>query len=403
MQLLTEMALPYLPADQPEFDRDPMPFVAAARRQHPWMAKFSEGYFVHGYQAVKDFSAMDDKLAPSYDGVAEFYGAQDTAWGEFMRENINAIGGERHTRIRNSIAHAFTPRAINQFRALMADRISDLLDEWAPRRKFDFADFAANFPISVMCALLGTSASDVPRIRAALEAQGMVNQLKRDLAPELLAGHDVMESYVNDLIAEREERGPIGDGGLLDALIAAKGAGQIDAQELRHMLIFLFPAGFDTSKNMFTLTTYMLLQRPSLWQRCAAEKDFCAKVLDEMFRYSSTATVFRTVTDDFSYDGVRFPKGARLFLGNGVAGRDPTVFGDADKFDPERQPTSSHVAFGRGMHICIGRHLARTQIIEGLHVVTRRLTNARLAGEVTWRGYLGAWGPRTLPIEFEPA
>jgi cytochrome P450 len=73
------------------------------------------------------------------------------------------------------------------------------------------------------------------------------------------------------------------------------------------------------------------------------------------------------------------------------------------EFQPERVRTTRHLAFGRGMHICLGQYLARAQLEEGLHLIARRLGKPRLAGEVTWRPFLGAWGLRTLPIAFEPA
>jgi cytochrome P450 len=164
----------------------------------------------------------------------------------------------------------------------------------------------------------------------------------------------------------------------------------------------LFPAGYDTSKNMLTLIVHMLLSHPDKWERCAADADYCAKVVEEMFRHTSTGTVFRTVAKAFEYDGVTFPKDTMLFFGNSLAGRDPASFPDPMKFDPERVHTNRHVAFGRGAHICIGQHLARTQITEGLRLVAQRIRKPRLVGEVKWRDFMGTWGLRTLPIAFEP-
>jgi cytochrome P450 len=120
-----------------------------------------------------------------------------------------------------------------------------------------------------------------------------------------------------------------------------------------------------------------------------------------MFRYSSTAAAFRKVNEDFTYDEVQLPEGTRLFFANPLAGRDPAAFPNADEFQPERVATNRHVAFGRGAHMCVGQHLARAQITEGLHLIAQRLTNPRLAGKVKWRTFLGTWGPDTLPIEFD--
>src|SRR4051812_31203808 len=124
MQLLTEMTLPYIPLENPEFDKDPLHFIEAARRGHPWLAKIHEGYLIYSYKVIKDLNILDDKLRPYFDGAVDFYGAQDMAWGRWMRENIIALSGPKHTRIRNSIASAFTPGAINRYRTLMRERMS---------------------------------------------------------------------------------------------------------------------------------------------------------------------------------------------------------------------------------------------------------------------------------------
>ena len=125
-------------------------------------------------------------------------------------------------------------------------------------------------------------------------------------------------------------------------------------------------------------------------------------ILEEMFRYNAVANAFRTVIEDFAYDGIRFPKGARLFFNNSFAARDPKLFSDADAFNPERVHKDRHLAFGRGAHICPGQHLARAQIVEALHLIAQRIQKPKLAGEVKWRAFLGTCGPATLPIAFEP-
>jgi cytochrome P450 len=400
-QLLTDMVLPLLPLERPEFDADPTPFLEVARSQHPWLAKFSEGYFVHGYEAVKDLSGLDDKLRPSFDGVVEYYGAKDTSWGRWMSEHIIAISGPKHTRIRNSIANAFSPRNVNRYRTLMRERVSDLLDEWVPKGQFDFTEFACDFPISILCGLLGTSTEAIPRIRSALETQGLAFSLNRDLLPQFLAAYEVMWEYVDSLIMERQKAGVSGETTLLDSLLATRDAGQIDDLELRYLLLVLFPAGYDTSKNFLSFTVHTLLKHPDRWRRCAEDSGYCAKVVEEMLRHNSISTAFRTVAVEFVYNDVLFPKDARLFLGNSVAGRDPSAFIDADEFRPEREQTNRHAAFGRGAHICVGQHLARAQIVEALHLIAQRIRNPRLAGEVKWRMFLGTRGPSTLPIEFD--
>lgn len=403
MQLVTDMMLPHLPVHEPAFAADPMPFVEEARRQHPWLAKFNEGYIVHGYQATKDLIYMDDKLRPARDGIVEVYGAQGTPWGQFMGKMLLAQTGAEHARIRGSAANGFTPRNVNRHRALMRQIISDLLDEWAPKGTFDFAEFASHFPIKVLCGLLGVSADGIPGVRKALETQAASLTLDRKLLPALLAGYDVLWNFADKIVVEREKSGGADDGSLVDEMIAAKKSGRINDQELRYLLMVLFPAGYDTSKNMLTLTMHMMLERPDDWARCAEDRAFCAKVVEEMFRHSAITTPYRMVGEEFVYDNVRFPKGALLIFATALSGRDPAAFPDPMEFRPERVNTNRHVAFGRGVHICLGQHLAKIQLEESVHLIAQRITKPRLAAEVTWRPFLGVWGCRTLPIAFEPA
>lgn len=403
MPLLTEMPLPLLPVEQPDFAIDPMPYVEVARREHAWLARSNVGgYVIHGYQALRDIVYMDDKLRPYFDGVAEFYGAEQTPWGRFMSEMMIARHGPDHRRLRSSVQAAFMPRNIDRHRGLIRQVICELLDEWAPKGRFDFADFASYFPITVFCGLLGVPAEIVPRIRHALETQASSTSFNRDLLPAMLQGFDLLWEVVDTAVREHERRGS-GDGGLLDIMIAAKNAGKITSTELRQNLIMFATAGYDTSKNMLGLIMYIMLQHPHDWERCAQDIGFCGKAVQECLRHSSIASVYRAVTTEFDYGDVRFPKDTLLFLLMGLAGRDPSVFPQPMEFRPDRTNSGEHVAFGRGAHFCIGLHLARAQLEEGVHLIAQRLCRPRLAGEVTWRPYLGIWGIRSLPIEFEPA
>jgi cytochrome P450 len=401
MQSAVEIPLAHLPVETLEFEENPMPFIETARLQHPWLAKSNFGYVVHGYQAMKDLNGRDDKLRPSFRGVVDYYGVRGTPWGDFMEEQIIALSGPEHQRIRGSVAEAFTPRNVNHHRELMRQVISKLLDQWAPRRKFDFAVFASYFPVTVLCGLLGVSPDAVPMIRDALETQGLVLSLRQDLVPDLLAGYDVMWNYVDALVIDRETRGENSEGSVLGTLIAAKKAGRINDRELRHLLMILFPAGYDTSKNMLILIMHTMLTHQDQWRRCGEDLAFCSKVVDEMFRHTSTATVFRSVAEDFVYDDVLIPKGTQLIFTNSLGGRDPRAFSEPMEFKPEREETNRHVAFGRGAHICLGQHLARAQIAEGVHLIAQRIINPRLAGKVKWRPFLGTWGISELPIEFD--
>ncbi len=401
MQTVTELALPHLPLEDPAFAVDPMPYIEAARCQHPWLAKCDFGYVVHEYRAIRDLAYMDDKFRPSMDTITQIMGAKGTPWGEFMDNLMLAKSGAEHARIRGSVAVSFTPKNINRYRPLMRERISQLLDEWVPKGGFDFAEFAAYFPITVMFGLIGAAPAALPGIRKSLETQGLSANLIRSMLPDLEAAYQVLWKYVHELIVERQRAGGGNDEDVLNTLIAARAAGQLDDAELHNLLIFLFAAGYDTSKNMLTLTLHMMLKHPDTWARCAIDRPFCDKVVDEMLRHTSVSSLYRMSTQEVIYRDVLFPLNTLLFMPLNLSGRDPAAFAEPMEFRPERTGENRHMAFGRGLHMCLGQYLARAQIQEAIHLIAQRIIKPRLAGEVTWRPFPGVWGIRSLPIVFE--
>jgi cytochrome P450 len=402
MQLVSELDLPHLAIQEPGFAADPIPRFAAARQHHPWLAKSDFGFIVHEYEAIRDLTWMDEKFNPSLDAVIEIMDAKNTPWGRFMLALMLSKDPPEHTRLRNSVASSFTPRTANRIRPLMRDVISDLLDEWVPRSAFDFADFASHFPIRVMFGLIGASPALLPGIKTSLETQGLSASLDKTLLPALEDAYRVLWQFVDMLVVERRRDGGGDPDDVLNRLLASQTAGDLDAEELRNMLIFLFAAGYDTSKNMLTLIMHVMIQHPEHWARCAEDRQFCDRIVEEVLRYHSVSNIYRTAREDIHYRGVIIPAGTILMLTLTVASRDPKAFPDADTFNPERRDPNRHVAFGRGIHICLGQHIARAQIQEAVHLIAQRIRHPRLAGEITWRPFPGVWGIRSLPIVFTP-
>ena len=403
MTAISELDLPDLPIETPEFSTDPMRFLTPAREKHPWLAKFRAGYVIHGLQAGRDLLAMDNRMGPHFHGVVEHFGAEGTEWARFMSEQIATTSGPKHDRMRASLASAFTPRQAKRMRPLMRETISTLLDEWVGRDSFDFVDFASHFPIAVMCGLMGISPGRVRRTHEAIEAQILCLQMDPALLPEIMGGYEVLRSFAEDIIRERDQEGELDSDMLLDALIETRRAGGLDDNELRDLVITLLLAGYDTSKNELALIMHTLIEHPEMLERCAADSDYCAKVVQEMLRHTSVATPSRTIFEEFEYQGVVFPKGTQLCFAVALSGRDPAAYDKPLEFLPERNMQSRHLAFGRGTHICLGQFLANVILEEGLHLVAQRMTNPRLAGEVTWRPFrAGIWGIRSLPIAIDP-
>jgi cytochrome P450 len=400
MAAVAELSLEHMPLESQALADDPAPFFETARRKHPWLAASNLGWVITEFRAMREILQQDENLRFPGDQTVEIMHAQGTGWGQFTVEMMLSRNEPIHGRLRGSVAEAFTPRAVNRLRGSMQKTVADLLDEWAPKGGFDFALFAASFPVRVMFGLIGADPVAVPEVAASLETHASSYGMDPTRMPIIEAAYQQLWGFVDDLIAKRGKDG--GHDDLLDDLIAANTSGALSDVELRQMLIFLFGAGYDTSKNQLTLMTHALLDRPDLWERCAEDRAYCDKVVEEGLRFKSPSNTYRELTNDIEYRGVVFPKGSMLIFPLTQAGRDPGTFPDPDVFDPDRKHTDRHIAFGRGMHLCLGQFLVRANLEEGLHLIAQRITKPRVAGEVTWRPFPGTWGIRSLPITFEP-
>jgi cytochrome P450 len=404
MQSVADLSLPELPINEPEFALDPAARFAEARRAHPWLARSALGYVVTECAAGKDLLGDDAHMRIAVDDVIAFMKAEGSPWGLWMKRNIIVQQGEAHRRIRDVLAPMFTPRAANRHRALMRRVVSQLLDEWAPKARIDFEAFASCFPVTVMCGIIGASPEALPRLRSSLETLGLSYNMLPEILPDLDKAYGVIAEFGAQLVAARRAGERLhAEEDLLDALIAAADAGALSEREVNDLLIFLFAAGYDTSKNVLTLLMHHLSARPEIYARCADDRPYCAKVVEEGLRYTSPSNVPRVVWKDAVYRDVLIPEGTTLFIPVNILGRDPTSFPDPDDFNPDRAQEARHLAFGRGLHLCLGQFIARAQLEEGLHLIAQRMTEPKSDGPQGWRSFTGVWGIRGLPIAFTPA
>lgn len=399
MQSIIELDLEHLPIETPAFGKAPLPFLAQARERHPWLAKSNLGFVITGYRAIDDILRLDDKLTMPGEEIVEIMGAHGTGWGEFVVEEMLVASGERHKRLRGSVGNAFGPGSVKRLRPIMQQTIAGILDEWAPREHFDFTEFASQFPVRVMFALLGTPIDRLPAIIESLEIHGESFNLEVENMPVIERGYQTLWRFVDDLIAERGTRGDKGD--LLDTMIGAKEAGQISGKELRQMLILVFAAGYDTTKNLLILLMHSMLQNPKVYRRCGEDFDYARRVVKEQLRFATPSNTMRIVEETFTYADVTIPKGTMLIFPLTVSGHDPAIFADPDAFDPGRAEKSPSQAFGRGMHMCLGQFLATANVEEGIHQIAKRIHAPKLVGEVEWKLFPGVWGITALPIAFE--
>lgn len=404
---ISELKLPFLPMEEMSFSANPWPALDAARGVHPWLGTCTFGYVVHGHRAIGELLGRDEILETTYgDDIVELLGAAGTGWGRFQQVQLLNLSGDTHKRVRSVVAPLFTPAAARRNRDLMRETMQRLLNEWAPLEAFDFEEFVSYYPISVMSAIIGAPVEEVPRLRSSMEALGLAFGMDREYMPKVEEGYLLLDKFVQTLVEERRANPQASDNqNLLDVLIAAVEEGQISDREMYDFLIFAYVGGYDTSKNALTLLMSFLIDRPDMYARCSEDMEYCRKVMEEGFRFQTTSTFPRRVKSEFVYEDVVFPAGTLLFFPVSVSGRDPNCFEEPDTFDPDRKltPTARHIAFGRGVHICLGQYIARHQIEVGLNLIAQHLKNPKLSRPAGHRPFFGVWGLKGLHIEFEDA
>ncbi len=307
-----------------------------------------------------------------------------------------------HTRLRTLVSKAFTPRAIEGMRGRIQAIVGELLDAVQPDGGMDvIAALAYPLPVLVICEMLGVSAADREIFKTWSSNVGRI--LDPILTPEAAAqGHAIMASmsdYFRELIA-RLRKNP--QGNLLDAMIAAEEQGdRLSEEELLSNCILLFAAGHETTVNLIGNGVLALLQNPDQWALLRAQPNLIESAIEECLRYESPVQITgRRPKEDVEIGGKLVQKGQMVFTLIGAANRDPEQFPDPDRFDISRND-SRHLAFGHGIHFCLGSALARLEAQLVIGALVQRLPNLQLRMDTPqWREAFTLRGLKSLPVRF---
>ena len=301
----------------------------------------------------------------------------------------------QHTFFRSLVQQAFSPRAIEAMRGRVEALADALLDE-CPAGEWDLhEDFAFPLPVIVIAEMLGIPAADLHLFKrwsdAAVAAMGLADPSA--YASEL----GDLASYLLAQIHER--RAAPGNGDLIDGLVQAEqdGKGLAD-EEVLSVVNQLLVGGNETTTSLITNAVWRLLERPTLWRRLVDEPGLVDQALEESLRFDPPVLgLYRSTTRPVELHGVRIPQGAKVMLHYAAANRDPEQWDDPNTFSLDR-PAQRHLAFGLGVHFCLGAQLARLEAGTALRTLVRRCPDLRLvnAGERITPWFL--WGRRRLPV-----
>ena len=309
-----------------------------------------------------------------------------------------------HTRLRTLAAGAFKGQRISAMDDRITALVDELLDGVVDRAgPLDLiAEVAYPLPATVIATMLGTPPDDRDRFRdwsdeLALVAFGAGGEARAERHERALAGLREMDGYFRELVAAR--RAEPGED-MLSALIAGReGTDALSDDELVGMCALLLFAGHETTTNSIANGVLALLRHPDQTARLRAEPELRSTAVEELLRYDGPIKVLnRWVVAPTTLGGAEISPGERVHLVLGAANRDPERFDAPDTLDLGRSP-NPHVAFGKGIHACIGAQLARAETRIALARIVERMPGLTLAAEPEWKDALASRAMESLWVQ----
>ena len=340
----------------------------------------------------------DPRLVSSLPHLVRLQGVTDGVLHDMIASSVIAVDGTDHTRLRRMVSRAFTPRAASRHRPEMRRLAEELVDGFAAEGSCEFtADFADRYPVQVICEVLGVPRSDHEAFARWGDSLTYVLSLE-------LGGHrsevedaaEALHTYVSELVADRRAR-PRDD--LVTELVGAVEDGdRLSETELFSMIGGLLFAGYDTTRNQLGQAMVAFASHPDQWEILRSRPELIPAAVNEVMRLvGAVSDIPRVATEDLEIDGWAIPAGTLVIVSLASANRDETLSDDPIRFDIAA-PRTGHVTFGAGPHYCLGANLARAEMEEALVVLSARLPDLRLDGEVVWRQGTGIAGPTRLPL-----
>jgi pimeloyl-[acyl-carrier protein] synthase len=304
-----------------------------------------------------------------------------------------------HTRLRALVSRAFSPRAVERMRGRAEELTDELLTAARRRGTFDvIEDFAVPLPVTIIAELLGIPAEDRAHFKRWSDRMvGFLDPLARGDPRELRRTADEFRTYMARL-ADRRRREPADD--LLTALVDAENqSDRLSEAELHGTLALLLAAGNETTTNLIGNGLLALFQHPEQLARLREEPGIAATAVEELLRWDSPVQLTgRIPLEHVELNGHRFAKGQAVIAVLGSANRDPDIFPHPDVLDLGR-PDGHHLAFGQGIHFCLGAQLARLEGRIALTEIARRFPDLRLVTDrLRWRRLTFLRGVEELPV-----
>lgn len=353
-------------------------------------------------QVLKDRRFTVDATAINPDagmyGQAHQGNAEELSF--FGGKSLTTVDGADHARLRGLVSQTFTPRYIEALRPNIQQIADELIDKVYARGTMDLVhDFGYPLPINVISDMLGVPKDDRERLMHASQtfSSGIMDPTDHE--------HSKLRdfaAYITQLVADKRQH-PGND--LISQLIRNQAAGDpLDQQELLSMIGLLVFAGHETTANLISTGMLMLFDHPEQLALLRADLSRVPAAIEELLRLNGPVLIPapRFVLEDLTLSGHQLRRGDAIIVALGAANHDPTAFSDPEDLNIARA-LSRHVAFGQGVHFCLGAPLARLEGEIAFTTLLKRLPDLRLnapRASMSWRGSVSMRGLTTLPVAF---
>jgi cytochrome P450 len=388
-------------ARQPGCPFDPPAELIDARRHGP-ISRYPfpdghQGWLITGYDLVRSvladsrFSSRKELML--HHPLIDYAGVEvpPAAPGEFL-----LMDEPQHGRYRKPLVGKFTVRRMRQLtervEQITAEHL-DAMEKVGPPTDLVTA-FATPIPAIMICELLGVPYQD----RGSFQKQVESFMSGEASDEDLIAGYTATQTYLAELVAAKRAKPT-------DDVLSDLTDSDLTDEELRGMSLILLAAGLDTTANMLALGTFALLRNPAQLAALRADPALADRAVEELLRYLTVAKTFmRTALEDVTLGGQNIEAGTTVILSYNTANRDPEHFADPQVLDLRRQD-GGHLAFGHGIHQCLGQQLARVEMRVAFPALVNRFPTLRLAvpaEEVGLRPETAdIYGVKSLPVTWD--
>lgn len=392
-----------------DFLSDPYPLLATLREEAPIAYCDAIEMWIVTRHADVEHVFLNPEIFSAANAQAPLMPLCDEAMGILSAglDNVPVLSNfdpPGHTRIRRRLAKAFSTKRMNMLAPIIRERCTAILDDIAGNGSADLAhELCYPLPALTMFAMIGFPDEDTDRIKGWCADKLVVNWGRPSEEEQVLAARTMVAFWEYCLAFVKRRRDEPADDMTTDLISGVDMTEPLTDQEIASIVFALSFAGHETTTNLAANCIRSVIDN-GLWEDLRTDASLIPGVIEETLRYDSSVVAWRRITTQpTSLGGTELPKGARLMLSIAAANRDPAKFSDPEKFDPARAHPEDHLSFGKGIHFCLGAHLARIEIEIVLNEMLARFATLDLVPDtpLSFPANISFRGPVSLPARWQ--